>query len=719
MAKNASLKSGTKKIERMDADDFRSAVSSAITEAVDYIDDYVAPERAEAIKLYRGDKLGNEEEGRSQIVMTEVRDTIQTMLPELLRIFCSSNEVVTFEPTSANTVTMAEQQTDVVNHIVLKQNNGAKLFHDWFKDALKQKTGIVKWRAEDDVEISEQEYTALSEAQFAYLQEDEEVEVIDFEMTQVEEMDEATGMVMMAPPSIDCRIRRTVTKRQYRIECLPPEEFFISSNARDVETADCCGHRSFKTLSELVSMGYDADEITEYASVSSDFEFNEEAEERNDALAGYHASGRMNTSDPAMRRYEYFETYLRVDKDGDGIAELRKVCCIGSTYHILDDEVVPEAPFALLCPDPEPHKVIGQSISDQVKDLQLIKTNVVRNTLDSLAQTITPRTAILEGAVNIDDVMNTEIGSIIRMRQPGAVQPFTQPFVGQYSLPMIEYLDSVRASRTGITKASSGLDPDVLQSTTKAAVTATISAAQQRIELVARIFAETGVKRLMQGILRMVHQHQDRPMTMRLRGQWVEINPKTWELCTEVSVNVGLGTGQKDEQIAALTAIATKQEQIMQLLGPINPLTDIRKYRNTLARIVELSGFRETSEFLNDITDQQLQQMVQSMAQDKKPDPAEALAAIETQKAQVEIEKLKVEIANEAAKRTQEQERQLREDDRLRDKDDADVMLRAAELEMKYGGTVNTDGIMDMRNRSRMQSRSGVPLIPMNGGGNA
>lgn len=707
----------SRKLEKMDDEAFQSAVRHAIEESVDYIDDWIAPERAEATKYYRGDPLGNEEDGRSQIVMTEVRDTIQTMLPELLRIFCSSKQVVSFVPTSERTVGMAEQQTDVVNHVVMQQNNGAKLFYDWFKDALKSKTGVVKWYPEDSVEITEEDYSNLSEAQFMYLQQDPEIEVIAAQELIESQIDPQTGMEVPSPAMIDCRIRRTRTKKRYRIECLPPEEFFISANARDIETADCCGQRCFKTLSDLVSMGYNREEIMEQGSSSTDFEFNEESQDRNPALSGYHAGSSNNTNDQSMRRYEYFEAYVRVDKDGDGIAELRKVCAIGNGYHILYDEVVSEAPFADLCPDPEPHMVIGQSIADQVKDLQKIKTNIVRNTLDSLAQTITPRTAVLEGAVNMDDVMNTEIGSIIRMRQPGAVQPFAMPFVGQYSLPMIEYLDNVRASRTGITKASAGLDPDVLQSTTKTAVTATITAAQQRIELIARIFAETGVKRLMRGVQKMIHEHQDRPMTMRLRGKWVEINPKAWELCEEMTVNVGLGTGQKDEQMQMLTAIAGKQEQILQMLGPVNPLTDIRKYRNTLAKIVELSGFRETGEFLNEITDEQLQQFAQSMAQSKnKPDPAEALANIEIQKRQVELQELEVKLQQAQSKMTQEQQRQMMEDDRLRDKDDADIMLRAAELEMKYGGKVNTQGIMEMRDRKRT---SGVPLIAINGGGNA
>ena len=702
---------------KMDDTEFRSAVQHAIEESVDYIDDWVAPERAEATRLYRGDPLGNEEEGRSSIVMTEVRDTIQTMLPELLNIFCSSKKVVNFVPTSARTVDMAEQQTDVVNHVVMQLNNGMKLMHDWFKDALKQKTGIVKWYPEEEIDVTEEDYTGLSEAQFMFLQEDDEVEVIETDAIEDITLDPATGMPVPVVVGIDCRIRRTTMKKKYIVECVPPEEFFVSAAARDVETADCCGHRSFKTMSEMVAMGYDADEITENGASSTDFEFNEEAQDRNPALGGYHAGGNnSSTTDPSMRRYEYFEAYVRVDKDGDGIAELRKVCAIGNGYHILHDEVVSEAPFALLCPDPEPHMVIGQSVADQVKDLQRIKTAVVRNTLDSLAQSINPRTAVIEGMVNLDDVMNTENGAIIRMRQAGAVMPLAMPFVGQYALPMIEYLDNVRASRTGVTKASAGLDPDVLQSTTKAAVTATVTAAQQRIGLVARIFAETGVKRLMRGVLKMVHEHQDRPMVMRLRGEWIEVNPRSWELCSEMVVNVGLGTGNRDEQLAALTAIAGKQEMIMQLLGPVNPLTDIRKYRNTLAKIVELSGFKEPGEFLNEITDQQLQQMQQSMAQDKKPDPAEALQAIETQKAQVELEKLKVEVMEARARLDQERTRQSTEDDRLRDKDDADVLLRAAEMEMKYGGKVNIQGIMEMRDRQR----AGVaPVVPMIGGGNA
>ena len=244
---------------------------------------------------------------------------------------------------------------------------------------------------------------------------------------------------------------------------LPPEEFLVSREARDLDNASYVGHRSLKTMSELIAMGYDKDEIEQFAGQGDVFSINYEAQTRNPAIMSFMTHA--DNPDPSMRRVLYVESYVRIDRDGDGIAELRKVCSLGNAHHILHDEIATDVPFAFFCPDPEPHMMIGQSIADQTSDLQMIKSAIVRNTMDSLAQVIHPRTVVVEGQVNIDDVMNNETGAIIRARAPGMVQPLAVPFVGQNAMPLIAYMDEVRAQRTGISQASQGLDPDVLQST--------------------------------------------------------------------------------------------------------------------------------------------------------------------------------------------------------------------------------------------------------------
>ena len=681
--------------DAMDDEQFGAVVKAAIDDAENYIDDYIAPRRELSMSFYRGDFLGNEEEGRSQIVMTEVRDTIQAMMPSLLRIFTASENAVEFAPRSPEDIAGAQQATDTVNYVFYSENPGFQILYDGIKDALISKTGIFKWRAEEIKSISESEYSGLDAEQYALLVSDPENEVIEVSVKYVEQTvnDPMTGMPMSSSQeTYEVKVRRTRKKLKYIVQCIPPEEFLIARNARDLDTADYVGHRKLATVSELVAMGYDKDEVEQYGGQGDTFDINTEAQVRNPAILSF--LNNADNPDKTLERVFYVESYIRVDKDGDGIAELRRVCTIGNGTHILHDEVVDEVPFAVICPDPTPHMVIGESISDQVMDLQIIKTNVVRNTLDSLAQVIHPRTVVVEGQVNMDDVMNVETGGIIRARQAGMVQSLSEPFVGMQAMPIINYLDDLRASRTGISKASQGLDPDVLQSTTKAAVTATMSSAEQRLEMIARIFAETGIKRLFKGILKMLIKNQDKPMVIRLRNQFIPVDPRNWDPEMDMIVNVGLGNGNASERTALLNMIMAKQEQALMQFGPDNPLVDLKQYRDTITQILSINGMKDGAKYFKEIDRQSLPQLQQQSMGQPKPDPTEMLA-------QVEMEKVKADIQIAQLKAQLEIEKTRMQDDRERDKTDVDLMIRAAEIEAKYGTQVNVAAIKAEMERDR------------------
>jgi len=681
--------------DAMDDQQFEAVVKAAIDDAENYIDDYIAPRRELSMSFYRGDFLGNEEEGRSQVVMTEVRDTIQAMMPSLLRIFTASENAVEFAPRSPEDIAGAQQATDTVNYVFYSENPGFQILYDGIKDALISKTGIFKWRAEEIKSISESEYSGLDAEQYALLVSDPENEVIEVSVKYIEQTvnDPMTGMPMSSSQeTYEVKVRRTKKKLRYIVQCIPPEEFIIARNARDLDTADYVGHRKLVTVSELVAMGYDKDEVEQYGGQGDTFDINTEAQVRNPAILSF--LNNADNPDKTLERVFYVESYIRVDKDGDGIAELRRVCSIGNGTHILHDEVVDEVPFAVICPDPTPHMVIGESISDQIMDLQIIKTNVVRNTLDSLAQVIHPRTVVVEGQVNMDDVMNVETGGIIRARQAGMVQSLSEPFVGMQAMPIINYLDDLRASRTGISKASQGLDPDVLQSTTKAAVTATMSSAQERLEMIARIFAETGIKRLFKGILKMIIKNQDKPMVIRLRNQWIPVDPRGWNPDMDMIVNVGLGNGNASERTNLLSMIMGKQEQALMQFGPDNPLVDLKQYRDTITQILAINGMKDGARYFKEIDRQTLPQLQQQSMGQPKPDPTEMLA-------QVEMEKVKADIQIAQLKAQLEIEKTRMQDDRERDKTDVDLMIRAAEIEAKYGTQVNVAAIKAEMERDR------------------
>jgi len=687
--------------EEMSESQFSASVKSSIDDAVDYIDGFVAPGRAQATQYYRGDPLGNEEEGRSQIVMTEVRDVVQAMVPSLLRIFTASEQVVEYAPRNENNIEIAEQATDYVNFVFYNDNPGFSILHSAFKDALVRKTGIIKWRWSEDTEISEADYTGLDQAEVSLLTQDESVDIVKMEEVVHQEAVIGPDGQQIAPPEVkfNITIRRKIPKNKAVIESVPPEEFLIAREARDLDTAAYVGHRSLRTMSELIAMGYEREEIEKYAGQGDVFSINYEAQTRNPAIMSFmmHA----DNPDPAMRRILYVESYVRIDKDGDGIAELRKVCSLGNAHHILHDEIATDVPFAFFCPDPEPHMIIGQSIADQTSDLQRIKTSIVRNTLDSLAQTIHPRTVVVEGQVNMDDVMNNETGAIIRARAPGMVQPLAEPFVGQSAMPLIAYMDDVRAQRTGISAASQGLNPDVLQSTTASAVNATVQGAQERIELVARLFAENGMKRLFKGLLKLLIRHQDQARMVRLRGKWVQIDPKYWDADMDVQVNVALGHGTDSEKMQFLMMVAQKQEQIMQTLGPSNPLVDAGQYRNTLAQICTLAGFKDASRYFKPVDMQVVQQMMQQQQQNQPPDPNMMLVQIEQQKVQA-----KTQI--DAAKLQADTQDSVRKNQLEQQKMHLDAMVRMADIEAKYGTQVNIAHVEAMIQRDQEMSKAQI-----------
>jgi hypothetical protein len=685
----------------MSETEFSASVKQSIDDAVDYIDGFIAPARAKATSFYRGDPFGNEEEGRSQIVMTELRDVTQAVIPSLLRIFTASENVVEYMPRNEATVEMAEQATDYVNFIFYNDNPGFQVLHNVFKDALVRKTGIIKWRWSEDLEISEAEYTGLDLGQVAVLESDPEVEIVEIKIEEIIEVepDPITGMEQPPIEKLYVRIRRSRPKNRVVIEAVPPEEFLISRDARNLDTAMYVGHRSLKTMSELVAMGYDRKEVEEYAGQGDVFSINTEAQTRNPAILSF--MNHADNPDGSLRRVIYVESYVRIDKDGDGIAELRKVCSIGNAHYILHDEVATDVPFCVFCPDPEPHMIIGQSLADQVNDLQVIKSAIVRNTMDSLAQVIHPRTVVVEGQVNLDDVMNTETGAIIRARQPGMVQALSEPFVGQAAMPIIQYMDEIRAQRTGITQASQGLDPDVLQSTTAMAVSATVQGAQERIELIARIFAENGMKRLFRGLLRMVCRHQDHARVLRLRGKWVNVDPRYWDADMDVSVNVAFGHGTDHDRMQFMLMLAQKQEQIMQLLGPSNPLCDISQYRAALAKITELAGIKDVSRYFNNVSQEQAMQMAQQASQNKPPDPNQMLVQIEQQKAQVAQIKAQADVVINQQKLDIQREEAIMQDARERERIQADAMLKAAEIQAKYGSQIDITRLERMFDHDR------------------
>ena len=663
---------------QMDDDELQGIVSSELEDARDYIDNTVSPVRASATKYYRGEPFGNEEDGRSQVVSMDVRDTVQAIMPSLMRIFHGSERTVEYIPQSAEDVAAAKQATEYANYVINRDNDGFLHMHAAFKDALIRKVGVLKCYWDDQTKFETHDLTGLDDNALAALMADPdaEVEIVASEMIGEPQMDPMTGQIV-PPPSVHAvRVTYTHPDGRVKLEAVPPEEFLISREAKSIEDSDYVAHRRILTVSELVAMGYEYEEVESLASSHEDMTTNIERLTRNAQL-----DNELNErNDKAMRKVMYVENYIKVDYDGDGIAELRKICTAGDGNKILMNEPCGMVPFASFCPDPEAHDFFGMSIADTVADIQRIKSNIMRNTLDSLAMSIHPRMAITEGMVNIEDAMSTETGSIIRQRQAGAVQMLAMPFVGREAFPVLQYMDELKEARTGISKASAGLDAGALQSSTAAAVNATVSAAQQHIEMIARIFAETGMKHLYKIVLHLLTTHQDQPRMVRLTNEFVPIDPRVWNANMDVTVNIALGKGSDTERLMMLRQISELQKEALMQLGPVNPLTDMAKLSNTLKSMTEIAGFKDSSQFWSDPA------QFQPPPQEDKPDINEQLI-------QVQIQQIQADIQKKAAELTLEREKMMMEDDRKRDELDAELFVKAEEMKAKYGTQLNVEKI--------------------------
>jgi len=696
-------------LEPMADSDLEATVGGELNDAVSFVDSELSPVRARAIQYYRGEPFGNEEEGRSQVVSTDVRDTINGIMPSLMKVFFGSKKIVNFVPRNPEDVAAAEQATDYINYIFTNDNNGFLICHSIFKDALRGALGVAKYVWEEKVEVKTEYYTGLDESGLSVLM--SEPDVVGSAISSMDDpsyqppvdpmtgqpmLDPMTGEPMPAPQIYSIELKRETKNGRVRVEAVPPEEFLIDRRARSVEDATLVAHRRMMRVSDLVALGYDKEEVESQVGVY-ELDSNDEYIARNPYAQTYGPGGTQDD-----KRVLYCESYVRVDYDNDGISELRKICTVGPSYKMVMNEPCSHSPFAIFCPDPEPHALIGLSIFDMTADLQKIKSSIMRNMLDSLSLAIHPRVGVVEGQVNMDDVLNTEVGGVIRMRQAGAVQPFSIPFVGQAAFPMLGYLDEVRETRTGMSKASMGLDADALQSTTRAAVAATVSAAQQHLELIARIFSETGMRALFKGILKLVVENQDRARVVRLRNQWVPIDPRSWDASMDVEIDVALGGGTEEQKVAVLTAIAQKQEQILQTMGPQNQLVTPLQYRNTLVRIVQASGYKNADEFFSNPA------MMPPPPQPPPPPPDPAMIL-----AEVERQKIMADIQNKQAELELKRQQMLLEDDRARDKQEAELMLRAYEIQLKSGTAVDVESIKMMMAEPRTASPSVQrPVIP-------
>lgn len=622
---------------KMQEAELLAAIDGQISDSVTYERQDLRDQRLRAQQYYDGVMPDvPEQKGRSKVTARTLSEHIGWIMPGLLRVFLASDRVVVYEPRKPGTEPMASQATDYVNYVFLSEADGYKVLHDAIHNSLLFGNGIIKHWWDATPEYCTERMSGLTDDMMIQVLQDDDVEVLEHS----EREDIVNGMPIRLH---DLRLKRTTSKGRLCIAGMPNEEFLIDRNATALDEKSCrfAAHRYLTTRSNLIKQGYDKATVKQLPSQSS-LELDEERLLRNmNELDG------DNPPDQSTERVEVFECYVQLDYDGDGVAEWRRIVCGGASGKrniLANEEWDDDLPFTDLVPMPQPHAWRGRSVFDEVADLQQISTVLWRQTLDNLYLSNNPQRLILEGGVteeSMDEVMSPTFGGAVFTNRPDAVMPLAVPFMADKSYPMLEFVEMVGEKRTGVSRQSMSLDPEALQNQSATAVNAAQTSAYSRIETYARNIAEVGMRRLFRCILKIIVNNQDGEKYVRLRGQFVPMDPRSWTADMDVTINTGLGGGNRDRDAQAIAGIMAKMEMAMQGIGdPLNPVLNIGHWLEAGRKLAESAGLKNPEQFFPDISQEQIQQIAQQKGQQPDPKAQEAMAKvqIEQQKAQADAQ---------------------------------------------------------------------------------
>tara|TARA_R110002153_G_scaffold81369_4_gene206285 strand:- start:196 stop:2607 length:2412 start_codon:yes stop_codon:yes gene_type:complete len=722
--------------------ELKSVISGHLNNALGFDGGNLSRAREKSLEYYLSEKMGNEVEGRSQIVSSDVSDAVEPLMANLMRIFTSSNQLFLCEPVGAEDVDIAEQATAYINHIMFKKNNGWVLLHNFIKDALIEKNGFLKIYWEQTDRVEREEYTGLDQDQLNLLIDDDAVEVIEHtsyddltssyeeepnpmaqdmqegqhkmpdgtmmsdsemppapgDMPNQNPLDNGMGVSQFGIPNEedptvdsellaefenptpqlhDCVIHRNFSKGKCRVEGIPPEEFIIEASAKNIDDANFVAHRRYMTRSQLLEAGHNKD-IIDTLPTRTDRQNSMEVAARNNEISI--DTGLGQSMDYATEEVEIFECYVKCNYEGDGKATLRKVTVVGnSASTVLDDEPVDSFPFVSMTPILMPHRFYGRSIAELVEDVQSTKTFIMRALNDNIFGMNNNRLIVNDSVTNLSDILTNRPNMVVRVKgSPSeAVQTMPVQPIGDTAYPLIKYYDELKEARTGVSKVSQGLDPNALNSRTASGVNSVLSQAQSRMEFFARTFANTGVADLGRKILEVVVKNQDKEDIVRVNEKFVPFKPYEWRDRCDLTIQSGLGSGSRDQQMVVLNNILERQIQALQLQGnPEAPIVNLKKIHTTLKRMVESAGLNDVGQFFID------------------PDEGQQQMPPEEPKEPTEFEKVSMAQIDGEMKRKQMdlelQEKKLELDHK---KSLYDLELKAREMELKYSAQVDQEQI--------------------------
>jgi len=544
---------------KMTDDELRSAVDHEVSESAAWTGSALAGERERNLAYYLGQPLGNEVAGRSQVVSWDVFEVVESAVPDLLEPFFAGDNICEFEPVEPGDEEYNEQATDVVNHIIKKKNPGFLIFNTWIKDGFLSKIGIVRSWQDKTKKVKKASYKGLTDTQVVKMVNDPRITILTHDAVPDPDQQQVSNALAQPPQMLhDIDVVIDSGPRGARIENVEPGAFILSRHAKKMEDVTCIGELRTYTRSDLVAMEFErarVEALTDYQAAQDDF-----AIDADRPGAGEHGEG-------ANQQLTLFFGFVKVDFDGDGIAEWRRVFMAGND--ILENEEVDDHEYSIWSPILLPHRIVGMALADPVVAIQDTKTSLQRQYLDSLYLANNPTTYAVDGQVNLDDLLSTRIGKVVRVKGPQAAGPMQTALVANESLQGIELMNTVREERVGISRLNQGLDADSLNKTATGAQIAN-TRDQKRALMMLRVFAETGCKDLCKRLLRLTCEYQDKPAVIRLRNKWVEYDPRGWSSEMDVNINVGLGTGDKSQTIGFLNMMGAYFQQAAPL-GVVTP----------------------------------------------------------------------------------------------------------------------------------------------------
>ena len=624
-----------RKNKKITEDELKALVGNHIQSSEAYYGGTLSQERERAVEYYLGSEMGNEIEGRSQVISSDTADAVESLMAQLMKIFTASNQIFRAEPVGAEDIEVAKQASDYINHIFYKKNDGWVLLHNMIKDSLIEKNGFVKVFWEKTDKVVRESYENLDDKQFTMLLADDGVEVIEH-TERVDEkaipegiiVDENNMMELPVPPQVapdgqiidvgmqqvpapmmhDVVIHKKEEKGQVKIEGIPPEEFIIESRAKTINSANFVAQKVKKTRGELIEMGFDRDLVDTIPS-AYDSDYDSEEQARHDDID---KNSTKNNIDYSTQEVCIYECYVKCDYEGKGVSELRKVTVAGENANmILDDEPFDTMPFVSLTPIIMPHRFYGRSIAEMVEDVQTVKSFIMRSINDNIYGLSNNRLIVNDSLTNISDILTNRPNMIVRVKgSPSeAVSSLPAQPINDIAFPILKYYDDLKEQRTGVSKTSMGLNADALNSQTSTGLNQVMNSAQSRIEFFARTFANTGIKDLGRKIFEMVVKHQDKEDVVMIRNEFIPYKPYEWRDRCDVTISSGLGSGSEDRKMLFLNNILERQIQALKLQGnPSYPLVNLDKIYTTLQRMVETAGMQDADQFFLDPSTQELPQ---------------------------------------------------------------------------------------------------------------